>query len=132
SPRPQPQANTTAALRLGVKLASDQPEGFVRDDLFELVLYRAGTSDVSCSGFRGHMVPPVSTQSVIVDCKFSRGSLDRCTGCQKTLDPHALSVIAAPTSPGSRALWSWHVISPYLYIKKSAVVCGVLFPIMQV
>ena len=38
---PQSQANTTAALRLGVKLASDQPERFVRDDLFELVLGRS-------------------------------------------------------------------------------------------
>jgi hypothetical protein len=51
---------------------------------------------------------------------------------EETLDPHALDVIAALTSPGSRAFWSWHVISPYLYIKKRAVVCGVLFTIMQV
>src|SRR5262249_49424870 len=46
-------------------------------------------------------LPPVPTQSVIIDREFSRGSLDRCARCQETLDPHALNVIAALTPPGS-------------------------------
>jgi len=84
----------------------NQPERFVRDDLFKLVLGRSGTGNLPRSGFGRNMVPPVPTQAVVVDREFSRGSLDRCAGCQKTLDPHALNVIAALVSPGSRAFWS--------------------------
>jgi len=101
-----------------------QPEGFVRDDLFELVLGRSGASDVRGARFRRYMVPPMSTQGVIIDRKFSRGSLDRCARCQKTLDPHALNVIAALTSPGSRALWSCHLRNPQIYIFKNEVQFG--------
>ena len=43
---------------------------------------------------------------------------DRCAGCEETLDPLALDVIAALTSPGSRALWSRHVISPHYTFKR--------------
>jgi hypothetical protein len=35
---------------------------------------------------------------------------------QQPLDPHALNVIAALASPGSRAFWSCHLISPSLYL----------------
>jgi len=41
----------------------------------------------------------MSTQGVIIDLEFSRGSLDRCARCQETLDPHALGMITALTSP---------------------------------
>src|SRR5215831_11673723 len=51
------------------------------------------------------------TQSVIIVRKSS-SSFERCAGCQETLDPHALNVIAALTSPGSRALWSCHAPVP--------------------
>jgi len=81
-----------------------QPERFVRDDLFELVLGCSGAGDVSRASFGRNMVPPVPTQAVVVDREFSRGSLDRCAGCQETLDPDALNVIAALVSPGARPL----------------------------
>jgi hypothetical protein len=99
---------------------SNQPEGFVRDNLFELVLDRSGARDVRRAGFRRNMVSPMPTQGVIVDREFSRGSLDRCAGCQETLDPHALNVIAALASPGPRALWSCHLFSQS-YIFKNEV-----------
>src|SRR5215472_6460074 len=49
-------------------------------------------------GSNPHAVPPVPTQAVIFDRKFSRGSLDRCA------DRRALDMIAVLTSPGPRAL----------------------------
>src|SRR5262249_55740930 len=42
--------------------------------------------------------------------------IDAPAACNR--DPHALNVIAALASPGSRALWLWHLISPYLYLQK--------------
>jgi hypothetical protein len=98
-----------------------QPERFVCDDLFELVLGCAGTGDVRRASFGRDMVYPMPTQAVIINCEFSRGSLDRRARCQETLDPHALDMIAALASSGSRALWSWHLISPYLYLQKNEV-----------
>src|SRR5262249_6788301 len=95
-----------------------QPEGFIRDDLFELVLGCSGAGDVRRTRFWRHVIHPMPAQSMVVDRKFSRRSLDRCARCQQTLDPHALDMIAALTSPGSRAFWSWHLISPSLYLQK--------------
>jgi hypothetical protein len=86
----------------------DQRESFVGDDVFELIFGRPGARDVRRAGFRRNMVPPVPTQGVIIDREFSRGSLDRCARRQQPLDPHALEVIAPPTSPGSRTPLSCH------------------------
>src|SRR5262249_2694977 len=65
---------------------------------------------LGCRGGPGAPLGPPRLQSREgVDREFSRGSLDRCARRQETLDPHTLNVIAALTSPGSRALWSCHV-----------------------
>jgi hypothetical protein len=93
-------------------------QSFLRDNLFELVFGRSGIGDVRRSRFCRNVVYPMPTQGMIIDREFSRGSLDRCARCQKTLDPHALDMIAALASPGSRAFWSWHVF-PHTYILKN-------------
>jgi hypothetical protein len=95
----------------------DQTQGFVRDDLFELVFGRSGARHIAGAGFGGNVVRPMPAQGVIVDVKFSSGSLDRRARRQQTLDPHALGVITALASPGARPLLSGH-LCPHKYTSK--------------
>src|SRR5215469_7906360 len=76
----------------------DQPQSFVRDELFKLVFGRSGSRHIARAGFGGNVVRPMPAQCVIVDVKFTSGSLDRGTGRQKPLDPHALEMITALAS----------------------------------
>src|SRR5215469_8257513 len=46
---------------------------------------------------------------MVVDVKFASGSLDRSTGRDETLDPHALGVITPIASPRARPLSSRHL-----------------------
>jgi hypothetical protein len=106
----------------------DQRERFVRDELLQLIFGRPGARDVRRAGFRRNMVPPVPTQCVIIDREFSSDSLNRPARREQTLDPHAVEVITALTSPGSRATLSCHWLFPPLYFKKldlAAPVCGI-------
>jgi hypothetical protein len=48
------------------------------------------------------MIDPVPSQSVIIDLKFLRGSLHRCPGREKPLDPLPFEMIATLTAPRSR------------------------------
>src|SRR5262252_1413330 len=52
-----------------------------------------------------------------VDVKFTSGSLDRGTGRQETLDPHALGMITALASASLRPLSSCH-LCPHDYKSK--------------
>jgi hypothetical protein len=56
----------------------DQRKRFVRDELLQLIFGRPGACNVRRAGFSRNMVPPVPTQGVAVDRKFSRGALERC------------------------------------------------------
>src|SRR5262249_37334620 len=96
----------------------DQPERLDRDELFKLVFGRSGARHITRTGFGGNMVPPVPAQGVIVDVKFTSGSLDRGTGPQAALDPHALGVITALASASRCPLSSCH-LCPKNYTSKS-------------
>src|SRR5215471_8495516 len=87
----------------------DQPQRLVRDELFKLVFGRSGARHIARAGFGGNVVRPMPAQCVIVDGKFMGGSLDRGTGRQETLDPHALGMITALASASLRPLSSWHL-----------------------
>src|SRR5690349_10168708 len=74
----------------------DQPEGLVRDELFKLVFGRSGARHIASSGFGRNVVRPMPTQGMIIDVKFTSGSLDRGAGRQEPLDPHAFGVDYSP------------------------------------
>src|SRR5215470_2438540 len=95
----------------------DQPQSFVRDELFKLIFARSGSRHIARAGFGGNVVRPMPAQCVIVDVKFTSCSLDRGTGRQKTLDPHALGVITALASASRRPLSSCH-LCPHDYTSK--------------
>src|SRR5215471_5706619 len=95
----------------------DQPQRLVRDELFKLVFGRSGARHIARAGFGGNVVRPMPAQCVIVDVKFTSGSLDRGASRQETFDPHALGVITALTSPGGRPLSPCH-LCPHDYGSK--------------
>ena len=67
------------------------------------------TQPTAYSGFGRNVVCPVPSQGVIVDVKFTSGSLDRGTRRKETLNPHAFGVITALASPRARPLSSRHL-----------------------
>jgi hypothetical protein len=86
----------------------DQRERFVGNDFFDLVFGRAGARGVRRSCVCRNMINPVPSQCVIVDLEFPSGSLDRCPGREKPLDPLLFEMIATLTTPGSRTFLSRH------------------------
>src|SRR5262249_16382693 len=80
----------------------DQPQSFVRDELFKLVFGCSDARHIARAGFGGNVVSPVPAQCVIVDVKLASGSVDRATGRQETLDPHPFGVITALATAGGR------------------------------
>ena len=96
----------------------DQRERLIGYDCFELIFGRAGARDVRRTRFCRDMIDPVPAQCVIVDLEFSRGSLDRCPGREKPLDPLPFEMIATLTTPCSRNPSAAPSNPPSVYFKK--------------